>query len=118
MPYGPEGKLVTPPFTRPILIVTVWDAVALLWKYIISRPPRKEFMKQVAYLEKMRSILVDKILEMGGTWKACPSAINFTFSVRRRKIKNYFFGASLRGKFGETKEEKTQEYENVKEASK
>ncbi|RGB42250.1 hypothetical protein C1646_810091 [Rhizophagus diaphanus] len=66
MPYGPEGKLVTPPFTRPILIVTVWDAVALLWKYIISRPPRKEFMKQAAYLEKMRSILVDKILEMGG----------------------------------------------------
>jgi hypothetical protein len=116
MPYGPKGKLVTPPFIRPIFIVTVWDAVVLLWKYIISQPLRKEFMKQVAFLEKMRSILVDKILEIGGT--SCPFAINFTFSVWRRKIKNYFFRASLRGKFGETKEEKNQEYVNVREASK
>lgn len=66
MPYGPKGKLVTPPFIHPIFIVTVWDAVVLLWKYIISQPLRKEFMKQVAFLEKMRSILVDKILEIGG----------------------------------------------------
>ncbi|CAG8499123.1 5679_t:CDS:2 [Paraglomus brasilianum] len=40
MPYGPEGKWANPPSSRPILITTVWDAVALLWTYSISRPPK------------------------------------------------------------------------------
>ncbi|EXX75380.1 uncharacterized protein OCT59_017995 [Rhizophagus irregularis] len=57
MPYGPKGKLVTPPFIRPIFIVTVWDAVVLFWKYIISQPLRKEFMKQ----EKNQELLFQSI---------------------------------------------------------
>src|SRR5581483_7665900 len=100
MPYGTKGELLTPPFTRQILIITVWDAVALLWKYIISQPPRKKFVDQVAYLKKMQCILVDKILEMGGEEEACPTTINLTLSIRGMKIKNYFFGASLRGRYG------------------
>src|SRR5581483_4731153 len=111
MPYGHKGEMVTLPSSRSILItITVWDAVALLWTYSISRPPKvkcnykanppmKKFLNQVEYLKKMQSILVEKLLEMGN-WKkeTHPTTVNLTFSARKGSVKNYFFGVTIRGK--------------------
>ena len=128
MPYGHKGKEMTPPSARSILIITVWDAVALLWTYSISRPPKvkcnykanppmKKFENQVAYLEKMQLVLVEELLKMGER-KTLPRTINLTFSTRKGNVKNYFFGVSIRGKIGGTKEEKTQAYKTDELAAK
>src|SRR6266542_4058558 len=101
MPYGPTGKLVTPPFIRPILIITVWDAIALLWTFNISQPPRvkynhnvklprTKFQNQTAYLVEMLLVLANKILKMGED-QVYPAAVNLTFSARKGKIVKYFF---------------------------
>ena len=119
---------MNPPSSRPILIITVWDAVALLWTYSIGRPPkmkcnykikppRKKFKNQAAYLVKMLSILAVKITEMEMNQYVRPTAINLTFSTRRNNIKNYLSGVSIRGKWGVTKEERRQLFEVNKRAA-
>jgi hypothetical protein len=119
-----QGQMDVPTVYCPILIITVWDAIALLWKYSISRPPkmkcnynvnppRKKFENQVAYLVKKLSDLAKKIVEMEKEPLARPIIINLTFSTLRDNIKNYFFRASIRGKQGETKEERTQIYQKA-----
>ncbi len=128
MPYGPTGKLVTPPFIRPILIITVWDAIALLWTFNISQPPRvkynynikpsrMKFQNQTAYLVEMLLILANKILKMGEDL-AHPATANLTFSTRKGKIVKYFFGVSIWCRTAVIKEEKTQMYETNKLAAK
>src|SRR5437016_5336286 len=115
---------------RSILIITVWDAVALLWTYSISRPlkvkcnykanpPMKKFLNQVEYLKKIQSILVGKLLEIGN-WKreTPPTAVNLTFSARKGSVKNYFFGVSIRGKTGQAKAENREIYNTIEQAGK
>ncbi|RGB40357.1 hypothetical protein C1646_753428 [Rhizophagus diaphanus] len=41
IPYGTDGKLITPPGLQPIHMITIWDVVCLLWKYYIRRRQKK-----------------------------------------------------------------------------
>src|SRR5688572_16484874 len=35
IPFGTAGIMVSLPFCRPVLMVTIWDVVCLLWAYYI-----------------------------------------------------------------------------------
>lgn len=85
-------------FTHSIFIITLWDAVILLWKYMTFQSEmqlrckafRKEIWDRVAYLMKVQSVLVEKILEMEGKMTAYLFMVNLTLSTWRGNIKNYF----------------------------
>src|SRR4051794_1098066 len=98
MPFGVTGKIVKPPHCRPIPIVTVWDAVALLWTIYIMKMKDFEEMElqdQKKYLSRMLVILADKITMMSARKAYRPSAVNVTISAEKGNIK-FMFGSSIR----------------------
>ncbi|CAB4407255.1 unnamed protein product [Rhizophagus irregularis] len=100
IPFGTEGKLIEPPFCRPIPIITVWDAVALLWTiYIIKMGESFKgmgFRDQIIYLSRMMINLGDRISMMDTRKESLPTAINITISTEGEKIVKFMFGASVR----------------------
>src|SRR6185369_7816948 len=110
-PYGTTGKMIILSQFRPILAITVWDVVCLLWTYHINRPPRTKFQDQTVYMERMLKLLVSKIIEMEENLLARPTTVNLTFSVRKGRILRYFFGATIRCGTAEVRQMREQIYE-------
>src|SRR6185312_4361627 len=96
IPYGTAGKVIVVPHLGPILVITVWDVICLLWTHYINFPPRTASQNQTTYLMKMLELLAEQIFKMEETVLARPSAVNLTISKRRGRVLKYLFGASIR----------------------
>src|SRR3954451_17358302 len=97
MPFGVNGKLVEPPHCQPIPIVTVWDAVALLWTiYIMGMEFIKEMelQDQKQILSMMLITLAEMITMMELNVLGRPTTVNVTGSVEKGKIK-FMYGMSV-----------------------
>src|SRR6185369_11584199 len=95
IPYGTTGKVIVVPHLRPILVITVWDVICLLWTHHISSPPRTGLQNQMTYLMKMLELLAEKIFKMEENVLARPTTVNLTISKQRGKVLKYLFSASV-----------------------
>ncbi|RGB27799.1 hypothetical protein C1646_717784 [Rhizophagus diaphanus] len=100
MPFGAKGIMVSTPFCRPILMITFWDVVFLLWAhYVMNKMSSQEemsYQNKLIYLAKMQFALVDKINIMELNHLNRPSTVNLMISVEEEKIIRIMFGASVR----------------------
>ncbi|RUS17808.1 hypothetical protein BC937DRAFT_89475 [Endogone sp. FLAS-F59071] len=95
-PFGVNGKILTIPNYQPLPIITVWDAVGVLWTHYISWVP--ETVKragQEVYLHKMLELLAVKVAAMEPNVDLRPSTYNVTY-IARKNIKRFLFGMSIR----------------------
>lgn len=74
---------VTPPNSCPLVLITVWDAVCLLWAYHVSYPPGATTLEdQHQHLVKMLEALADIIRSMEPNWRNRPKTVNLTYTTR------------------------------------
>src|SRR3954454_10634302 len=98
MPFGTAGIMVKPPWCHPVLMVTIWNVVCLLWTYYIMKmrfSKKMSYRSKKKYLVRMLNILADKITIVEVNRLKCPSTLNLTISVKKRKIVQIMFGASI-----------------------
>jgi hypothetical protein len=90
--------MVSPFFCRPILMITFWDVVCLLWAHYVMKNGfwGMSYHNKLRYLARMQVVLISKINTMELNQLNHPSTINLTISVEKEEIIRIMFGASVR----------------------
>ncbi|CAB4428999.1 unnamed protein product [Rhizophagus irregularis] len=79
IPFGTAGIMVQPPFCRPVLMITVWDVVCLLWTHYImgmSFLEEMSYRNKKKYLSRMLINLTDKMEMMEENALGRPTTLN------------------------------------------
>jgi len=79
---------------QPIVGITVWDILALLWTYAHRPPKEMALEKQIEYLMESLELFARFLMEIQTDSKLRPSTVNATFS--KEMPEKCMFGASIR----------------------
>src|SRR6266487_173891 len=81
----------------PALIITVWDAIALLYTHFVLLPRRWTLKRQIEHLSMEMDTLIKVIQEMIENKRDWPTMINLSYTKNQKgKVASFAFGTSIR----------------------